>query len=132
VTRELPQPSDSEWKVLNALWRKHPASARELLTRLAHEGWAYTTVKTMLTRMEEKGLVRTEMRWHTTWYEPAVEQADARRSALRRLLERVFEGSAGPMLAHLAEDRRMSAAERRKLAAWAAEVEKQERKRARR
>jgi hypothetical protein len=36
------------------------------------------------------------------------------------------------MLAHLAEDRRMSAAERRKLSAWAAEVEKQERKRARR
>ena len=132
MAREIPPPSDAEWKVLNALWRSHPANARELLTRLRGEGWAYTTLKTMLTRMESKGLVRAEMRGQTAWYEPALEQADARRSAVRRMLERVFEGAAGPLLAHLAEDRRMSAAERKKLQAWIAELDEQERKRARR
>src|SRR5262245_49028623 len=62
MSRTSPQPSDAEWKVLNALWREHPASARDLLDRLsADTGWAYTTLKTILTRMEEKGLVRTQM-----------------------------------------------------------------------
>ena len=55
MSRKTAQPSDAEWKVLNALWRRHPTSARELLTALRGEGWAYTTLKTMLARMQEKG-----------------------------------------------------------------------------
>jgi BlaI family penicillinase repressor len=130
VSRESPQPSDAEWKVLNALWRKHPASARELLQALAAEtGWAYTTLKTVLTRMEDKGFVRTEMRGNTAWYEPAIERRSAQRDAVRTLIERVFEGAAGPLLAHLFEGERLSASERRKLEDWVAEVERKEAKR---
>jgi len=131
VKREPAQPSDAEWKVLNALWRGNPASARELLNRLREEGWAYTTLKTMLTRMQEKGLVRTHMRGQTSWYEPALEQRSAQRSAVQKLLARVFEGATGPLLAHLAEDARMSAAERKQLESWIAAVERKEQKRAR-
>jgi BlaI family transcriptional regulator, penicillinase repressor len=132
MPRETPQPSDAEWKVLNALWRGHPASARELLTRVAREGWAYTTLKTMLSRMQEKGFVRVQMRGQTSWYEPALERHAAQRNAVRRLVERVFEGASGPLLAHLAEQERMSAAERRKLEGWIAEVERKEQKRGQR
>jgi len=126
MPRETPQPSDAEWKVLNALWRGHPANARELLTRVRREGWAYTTLKTMLSRMQEKGFVRVQMRGQTSWYEPALERHAAQRNAVRRLVERVFEGAAGPLLAHLAEAERMSAAERKKLESWIAEVERKE------
>jgi BlaI family penicillinase repressor len=132
VSRETPQPSDAEWKVLNALWREHPANARELLNRLRAEGWAYNTLKTMLTRMEEKGFVRTEMRGNTTWFAPAIEQRATQRNAVRTLIERVFEGAAGPLLAHLAEDKKLSSAERKKLEAWIADVERRESKRGRR
>lgn len=131
MARETPQPSDAEWKVLNALWRAHPASARELLERLAEEGWAYTTLKTILTRMQEKGLVRARMRANAAWYEPAIEKAATQREALRTLVARVFEGAAGPLLARLADDESLSAAERRKLAAWAAELERKENPRGR-
>jgi len=131
VKRELAQPSDAEWKVLNALWRGHPASARTLLERLSEETWAYTTLKTMLSRMEEKGLVRTRMRGQTSWYEPALEQRAAQRSAVQKLLGRVFEGAAGPLLAHLAEDARIHSAERKKLEEWIAAVERKETRRGR-
>lgn len=131
MKREPAQPSDAEWKVLNALWRGHPASARDLLNRLREEGWAYTTLKTMLSRMQEKGLVRTRMRGQTSWYEPALEQRTAQRSAVQKLVARVFEGAAGPLLAHLAEDARMSAAERKQLEGWIAAVERKEQKRGR-
>ena len=134
MPRPSPQPSDAEWKVLHALWRKHPASARELLERLVPEtGWAYTTLKTILTRMEEKGLVRTSMRGNAASYEPAVEQRRAQRLAVRTLIERVFEGASGPLLAHLVEGEKLSAAERKKLEGWIAEAErKTARKEARR
>lgn len=130
--REPPQPSDAEWKVLNALWRAHPSNARDLLERLRKEGWAYTTLKTMLSRMEEKGFVRTQMRGQTLWYEPALEQRAAQRNAVRRLVERVFEGAAGPLLARLAEEQDLSAAERKKLEGWVAEIERKEGKRGKR
>jgi BlaI family penicillinase repressor len=124
MPRESQQPSDAEWKVLNALWRRHPASARELLERVRHEGWAYTTLKTMLGRMQEKGFVHVEMRGQTSWYAPALGQRAAQRNAVRRLLERVFEGDSGPLLATLAEEQRTRPAERKKLAAWIAELER--------
>ncbi|MCC7012332.1 MAG: BlaI/MecI/CopY family transcriptional regulator [Planctomycetes bacterium] len=115
MRREAPQPSDAEWKVLHALWNKHPATARELLDRLSREQWAYTTLKTMLTRMEEKGLVRSGMQGNTASYEPAVEQHAAERDAVRSLLRRVFDGAAGPLLAHRAEQEELSDSDRRAL-----------------
>jgi predicted transcriptional regulator len=125
--RRESNPSGAEWKVLHALWRKHPASARELLAALHGEtGWAYTTLKTLLERMLEKGLVRAEMRGNAAWYEPVVQQASARRTALRGLIERVFEGAAGPLLAHLVDHESLSRAERKRLAALLAEIEQRE------
>jgi BlaI family penicillinase repressor len=133
MSRErIPQqhPSAAEWKVLHALWRKHPANARELLDALRGEtGWAYTTLKTVLSRMVEKGLVSAEMRGNTTWYEPEVERHRARRTALRNMIERVFEGAVGPLLAHLVEDESLSRSERKHLAALIEEVEKNEARR---
>jgi len=113
--------------VLHALWRKHPANARELLGSLGGEtGWAYTTLKTVLGRMLEKGLVSAEMRGNTAWYEPAVERQRARKAALRSMIERVFEGAAGPLLAHLVDHESLGRSERKRLADLIAEVEKKE------
>jgi BlaI family penicillinase repressor len=130
-TRSDPaQPSDAEWKVLNALWRRHPASARELLGQLSAERWAYTTLKTMLDRMEEKGFVHAQRRGNVSWYEPLLERKRAQRAAVRELIARVFEGAAGPLLAHLVDDERLSAAERRRLRAEIARAEREEARRA--
>jgi BlaI family penicillinase repressor len=115
MAREHPQPSDAEWKVLHALWRKQKATARELLGSLAGERWAYTTLKTMLSRMEEKGLVRSTKVGNVASYEPLIEQERAERDAVRTLLQRVFEGASGPLLAHLAAEESVSAADRRTL-----------------
>ncbi len=132
MNREPQMPSDAEWKVLNALWKEHPTTARTLLARVKGEGWAYNTLKTMLTRMAEKGFVRAELRGQITWYEPALEQRAAQRNAVRRLVERVFEGASGPLLARLAEDQRMSATERKQLEGWIADLERKERGRGKR
>lgn len=115
MTRESPQPSDAEWKILHALWRRGKATSRELLAELASEKWAYTTLKTMLSRMEDKGFVRSRAVGNAAQYEPLLARSQAQRSALRTLIERVFEGASGPLLAHLAESEALSDAERAEL-----------------
>lgn len=129
--RRKPEPSGGEWLVLNCLWRRGGASTRELLGDLrGSKRWAYSTLKTVLARMEAKGLVRSEPRGRETWYEAAVAQDSARASALSSLIDRVFDGAAGPLLAHLIDAERLSAADRKTLERWRAELDAREGKRA--
>lgn len=108
--------SNAEWQLMNALWAGHPATARDLAERLPDEiDWAYTTIKTMLTRLEKKRAVSAEMRGNTSHYTPLVARDEARRSALRDLIDQAFGGGVQPLLAFLARDDRLSAAERREL-----------------
>ena len=108
--------SEAEWRVMNVLWSRHPASARELLEELVGEtGWAYTTVKTLLARLVEKGLVTAEMRGNTSFYEPVVSRRRARRFAVRSLVDRAFDGTFGNLIHHLVDVERLSAADRREL-----------------
>ena len=109
--------AETEWDVLEALWQRQAATAREIAEML-HEsrGWAYSTVKTMLDRMVDKQLVAAR-KVGTVWeYRPAVEQADARRTAWRRFVDTAFGGSLAPALEFLATDAKLSRRQRDKLA----------------
>jgi BlaI family penicillinase repressor len=108
--------SDSEWQIMKALWVHHPATAREVAEQLPDDvQWAYTTIKTMLTRLVAKQAVSERKRGNTSVYEPLVSQKKARRSAVRSLLDRAFDGGVGPMMHFLVNDRKLSDKERRAL-----------------
>ncbi len=108
--------SDSEWQIMNALWDKHPATAREIQENLPEENeWAYTTIKTMLTRLVDKGALTERKRGNTSVYAPVLEQHQARRSALKTLIDQVFQGALEPMLNFMVEDRSLSKADRKVL-----------------
>lgn len=108
--------SGTEWKIMNVLWDKSPATAREVLERLeADTEWAYTTVKTMLTRLEEKQAVRSRMRANTAVYEPIVTRNSARRSALRTVIDSAFDGAFGSMLHFLVTEEKLTKKQREEL-----------------
>ncbi len=112
------QLSDGEWKIMNAIWERSPASARDVHEKVERETqWAYTTVKTMLGRLVEKGALTARMRANSSLYEPRISRSQARRAALRALLDRAFDGAFAPLMSHLVEDERLSPRERRELAA---------------
>lgn len=89
--------TDAEWKVMDCLWEKAPATARDVCGRL-DTGWAYTTVKTFLDRLAEKGLVRARKRDPATTYAPVLTRTQARRAAVRALATKAFDGAVGPMV----------------------------------
>jgi BlaI family penicillinase repressor len=108
--------TESEWLIMNALWQGHPATAREVERRLPAEvRWAYTTIKTMLTRLAAKEAVGEEKRGNTSVYTPLVSRSGARRSAVRSLLNQAFDGAVAPMLHFLVNDRKLSERQRREL-----------------
>ncbi|MFQ5638729.1 MAG: BlaI/MecI/CopY family transcriptional regulator [bacterium] len=108
--------SDAEWQIMNALWKWHPATARELIEHMPDEStWAYTTVKTMLTRLVNKNVISERKRGNTSVYEPLVSQKKARISALRTLMERALGGTMEPIMHFLIEEKRLSEGERRRL-----------------
>ena len=79
--------SDAEWQLMNALWVNHPATAREIMERLDGEvKWAYTTVKTMLTRLVIKNAMSETKKGNTSYYSPLVSQSSAQRNALKSLV----------------------------------------------
>lgn len=118
--------SEAEWTVMNAVWKRSPASARDVLETIESEtGWAYTTVKTMLTRLVEKGALKTHKRANTGLFEPTVSRSQARRSAVRSLLEKAFDGTFGSLVQHMITQEKLSAKERKKLAAMLTELEEE-------
>src|SRR5690606_22593886 len=83
------------------------AEVREELT----DKLAYTTVLWVLQTLEEKGHVRHEREGRAHRYFPLVEPEAAGASALDRIVEKVFHGSAEMLLAQLVSERDLPPAE---------------------
>jgi BlaI family penicillinase repressor len=116
--------TDAEWTVMNAVWDDAPASARDVLERIEVETeWAYSTVKTILTRLVGKGALRVRMRANTGLYEPRITRSEARRSAVHSLLDRAFDGAFGSLLQHLISEERLSRKDRAKLVSMLNELD---------
>ena len=117
--------SDGEWTVMNAVWEESPVTARQVLERVHDEtGWAYTTVKTILARLQEKGALSEEKRGNASSYRPLVTRKRARRAALRSLVDRAFDGTFGSLLQHMVADERLSKRDRQRLAEMLDELDR--------
>ncbi len=111
------QLNDSEWKVMRRLWERGRGGVAELHEELAAEtGWAYSTVKTLLERLVEKGAVGIEKARSGRVFIPLLAEGEARRSAFRALLDRAFGGRLEAFAQHLVDSRALSQRERQELA----------------
>jgi predicted transcriptional regulator len=93
-----------ELQVMGALWRNGPSSVREIQEAFPlKKRPAYTTVQTMVHRLEVKGAVRTEKKiGNARIFEAVVSRADAERRFVDDLLA-FFGGRTGLVMAHLVE-----------------------------
>lgn len=98
-----------EWKLMECLWEKAPRTLMELVKTLAAEtGWAKSTVTTMVTRMEAKGLLRFEQQGRTKQIWPAVSREEASAAETEGLVNKVFRGRPGLLMASLLEQKSLS------------------------
>ena len=99
--------TDRESDVMRVLWERGSCTVAEVRDGLADE-LAYTTVLTILRTLEAKGYVSHEEEGRTYRYFAAVEQQAARKSALRHLAGKLFQGSAELLMTQLVSDQRLS------------------------
>ena len=96
--------TESELRLMEVLWSHSPATVAEVLERLpAKPPLAYSTVITTLRILETKGYVRHIKDGRAFQYEPLVARNEARRTALRQMMHRLFEGSPELLMATLFE-----------------------------
>ena len=95
-----------ELEVMSILWRQGSATVTEVREQLEGE-LAYTSVLSALQTLEEKGYVRHEPEGRAYRYFPLVEAERAGGSALTRIKDAIFHGSAERMFAQMVSDRKL-------------------------
>jgi BlaI family transcriptional regulator, penicillinase repressor len=94
---------ERELDIMQALWEAGEGTVGDVHRALLghHAEVAYTTVQTMLNRLEEKGLVSREKRGRAFVYRPLMQEPAAASVALRRVIDRFFGGDAAELATHL-------------------------------
>jgi BlaI family penicillinase repressor len=110
---KLPRISDAEWAVMSVLWEQSPRTAGEVVEALSVRpvSWSPPTIKTMLNRLVRKRALRFKADGKRYLYSPAVSRNACVRSETRGLVDRLFGGATGALLAHFVEDAHLSRAE---------------------
>lgn len=96
---------DLQLRIMRVLWTLGPTGVAEVRRELDGKPLAYTTVATMLRKMEDRRLVRHRLSDRRFIYEPAVSANEVRRCMADDLVDRVFDGSLADAVTHLLQTR---------------------------
>ncbi len=101
--------SEAEHAVMEVLWREAPLGAAEVAAKVDPvRGWSDRTVKSLLSRLLAKGVIAHEEQGRRYLYRPAVSRDAFVAHESGRLLDRMFGGRVTPLVAHLAEQNRLT------------------------
>jgi predicted transcriptional regulator len=113
-----------ELEIMKIVWGRGEVTVRDVYeTLLGRRRIAYTTVMTMMRVLERKGYLKASRAERAYLYRPARPERQVMRTMVRDFVDRVFNGSARPLLVHLVEDRRLSRRELEELERLVREVE---------
>ena len=102
--------TEAEYALLEALWRRGPLTASRLIAEVQDSrAWAATTIKTLLGRLIRKGAIRSEREDGRLQYRALLARETYVRAEVQALVDRLFDGDASKLAAHLAAEERPSA-----------------------
>ena len=117
--------TERELDIMSVLWREGSGSVSEVREAMG-DSVGYTTVLKLLQILEEKGAVRHEQEGRAYRYYPLVEQARAGGTALNRILDKIFGGSAELLLSQLVSDQDLAPEELARMRRLLNETEEEE------
>ncbi len=101
--------SESEWLVLQCLWKESPLEIKDILAQLRDKtGWNANMVRTLIVRLQEKGAVGAEKEHRFYRYYPIADQQDCIAQETQSFLDRVFEGSPTKMIVALTDSGKLT------------------------
>lgn len=96
--------SDQQYQMVQALWHLGEGSAKDVQQALQDVSLAHTTVGTILSRLEKKGVLASEPRGRERVYRPLISDGDVKRSMVSSLVSTLFKGDSKALLAHLVKE----------------------------
>ena len=111
LSREKPavELTEAEWEIMRVVWEKEPCAAGTVQEALAKSrDRAYSTVKTIMDRMTEKGFLEIEKIRNLQLFRSCISEVDAKRGEFRKMLKRAFDGALTPMMQFLIEHEGLS------------------------
>lgn len=112
------EPTKAEFNTLRALWRLKQGTVAEVKAACAGlygSEPAYTTVMTLLGRLEAKQLVKVDKARQPFLYKPKHKEASVLRARLQEFLDSVFEGDASELVLQLVQAEALSTADLRRI-----------------
>ena len=101
--------TDAELEIMHVVWERAPVTVRDVYEDLrGRKPVAYTTVMTMMNILQGKGRLRRRKAGRAFVYEPLQPKSEVLSGLVSEFLDKVFAGSARPLLVSLVEDRRLS------------------------
>ncbi len=101
--------TQAEWEIMKVVWEKQPCAAGTVQETLAKSrDRAYSTVKTTMDRMAEKGFLQIERIRNLQLFRSCISEVDAKRGEFRKMLKRAFDGALTPMMQFLIEHEGLS------------------------
>ena len=100
--------SESEWKVMEVVWSNRTATAADVISALSDTGWNHRTIRTLLSRLVEKGSLSAEIRGHKNVYKPIVDRKSCIRSEGKSFAQRIFGGDVGELLVHFLREEKLT------------------------
>lgn len=99
------QLTDVQLAVMRALWEEGRATTAVVHERMGKpRSLAYTTVATLLGRLEKRGLVRSEKEGRERVFEPLVTENEVTRKMVSDLVAKLFRGDPRALVSHLVKD----------------------------
>ncbi len=114
TTRTKPQINaveltEAEWDIMKVVWENEPCTAGTVQEIMAmSKDRAYSTVKTTMDRMVEKGFLQIERIRNLQLFRSCISEVDAKRGEFRKMLKRAFDGALTPMMQFLIEHEGLS------------------------
>jgi len=106
---QVPKIPESEWTVMRVIWRKHPITANEVVEALSGTtNWSHKTIKTLISRLVNKGVLTYEKRGRAFYFSPAFSEEDSLERESESFLTRFFGGSLNPLVAYFVEKGKIS------------------------
>ncbi|HOX72444.1 MAG TPA: BlaI/MecI/CopY family transcriptional regulator [Dokdonella sp.] len=104
--------SELQIALMRVLWERGETSTADVAAALADErGLAHTTIATLLTRLEKRGVVGQRRDGRQLFYRAEVGEADVKRSMVADLIGSLFAGDANELVAHLVEEAEIAPAD---------------------
>jgi len=117
MTKKVMRLTEAELSVLEVLWKRGPATIREITEQVYPEQTAaeYATVQKLLERLESKGCVARDRSGFAHILRAVVERSAVLGQELQEVADKLCNGSLTPLLMHLVQRTRLSAKDRKLL-----------------